>query len=58
MSTPLDGILVADFTRVLAGPLATMTLADRGAAVVKVGRPRPRPHTPQWGPPGPAQGSS
>ena len=26
VNAPLDGILVADFTRVLAGPLATMTL--------------------------------
>ncbi|MBK5238134.1 MAG: CoA transferase, partial [Actinomycetales bacterium] len=30
---PLAGILVADFSRVLAGPLATMTLADMGARV-------------------------
>ena len=32
--SPLEGVLVADFSRVLAGPLATMTLADLGADVV------------------------
>ncbi len=36
---PLDGLLVADFSRVLAGPFATMMLADLGARVVKVEHP-------------------
>jgi CoA:oxalate CoA-transferase len=33
---PLDGLLVVDLSRVLAGPFATMLLADLGARVVKV----------------------
>lgn len=36
---PLAGVLVADFSRVLAGPLATMLLGDLGATVVKVEHP-------------------
>ena len=36
---PLAGLLVADFSRVLAGPYATMLLADMGAEVVKVEGP-------------------
>jgi crotonobetainyl-CoA:carnitine CoA-transferase CaiB-like acyl-CoA transferase len=47
----LDGILVADFSRVLAGPLCTMTLGDLGADVVKVERPDGGDDTRAWGPP-------
>jgi crotonobetainyl-CoA:carnitine CoA-transferase CaiB-like acyl-CoA transferase len=47
----LDGILVADFSRVLAGPLCTMTLGDLGAEVVKVERPDGGDDTREWGPP-------
>ncbi|MDJ0341435.1 CoA transferase [Streptomyces sp. H10-C2] len=49
-AAPLDGVLVADFSRVLAGPLATATLADLGATVVKVERPG-GDDTRAWGPP-------
>ncbi len=56
--TALDGLLVADFTRVLAGPLCTQTLADLGADVVKVERPGTGDDTRQWGPPFVAEGST
>ncbi|MEW1957766.1 CoA transferase [Kineococcus sp. NPDC059986] len=48
---PLEGVLVADFSRVLAGPLATLHLADLGARVVKVERPGAGDETRRWGPP-------
>lgn len=48
---PLGGIVVADFSRVLAGPLATQTLADLGARVIKVERPGTGDDTRSWGPP-------
>lgn len=48
---PLAGIVVADFTRVLAGPYATMLLGDLGAEVVKVERPGAGDDTRAWGPP-------
>jgi crotonobetainyl-CoA:carnitine CoA-transferase CaiB-like acyl-CoA transferase len=46
----LDGILVADFSRVLAGPYLTMLLSDLGATVVKVESPG-GDQTRSWGPP-------
>ena len=47
----LDGVLVADFSRVLAGPYCTMLLGDLGAEVVKVERPGLGDDTRHWGPP-------
>jgi len=47
---PLAGLLVADFSRVLAGPYATMLLADLGAEVVKVEGPH-GDDTRTWAPP-------
>ncbi len=47
---PLSGLLVADFSRILAGPYATMLLADLGAEVVKVEGPL-GDDTRSWQPP-------
>jgi crotonobetainyl-CoA:carnitine CoA-transferase CaiB-like acyl-CoA transferase len=51
MPGALDGLLVADFSRVLAGPFCTQTLGDLGADVVKVERPGAGDDTRAWGPP-------
>lgn len=45
MAGPLDGIKVVDFTKMIAGPLATLTLADQGADVIKVEPPNGGDHT-------------
>jgi crotonobetainyl-CoA:carnitine CoA-transferase CaiB-like acyl-CoA transferase len=47
----LVGIKVLDFTRVLAGPLATMMLGDLGADVIKVEHVKRGDDTRAWGPP-------
>ena len=51
MPAPLDGVLVLDLSRVLAGPFCTMLLADLGARVVKVEHPDGGDVTRGWGPP-------
>ena len=54
----LNSIKILDLSRVLAGPLASMTLGDLGASVVKVERPGTGDDTRGWGPPFDQRGES
>lgn len=47
---PLSGIVIVDFSRVLAGPMATQLLGELGARVIKVERPDGGDEARQWEP--------
>jgi crotonobetainyl-CoA:carnitine CoA-transferase CaiB-like acyl-CoA transferase len=51
MAGPLQGVVVLDLSRILAGPWATQVLADYGAEVLKVEHPQGGDDTRKWGPP-------
>ncbi|WP_326793516.1 MULTISPECIES: CaiB/BaiF CoA transferase family protein [unclassified Streptomyces] len=56
--TAFSGLRIADFSRILAGPFATMLLADFGTEVIKIERPGGGDDTRSWGPPYASDGSA
>ena len=47
----LDGLTILDCSQILAGPFCSMLLADMGAKVIKVEKPKVGDDTRSWGPP-------
>ncbi len=58
MAAALQGVVVLDLSRILAGPWSTQNLADLGAEVIKVERPGQGDDTRGWGPPFVARGDA
>ena len=51
MSLPLDGVMILDMSRALAGPYCAQLLADMGADVIKIEMPGKGDDSRHWGPP-------